>query len=500
MAIYLPASAEEQELSLDEMTPREIVAELDKHVVGQKAAKRAVAIALRNRQRRQKLTPDLADDIMPKNIIMIGPTGVGKTEIARRLAKLTNSPFLKVEASKFTEVGYVGRDVESIIRDLVEISIDMVREERLEEVEDRAEMNAEERLLDVLLPPPPAPPQGQEGQLRLPEADSHQRSREKLRQQFREGKMDDRVVEIDVRDRGTPQFGIISNQNLEDMEMSLKDMLPNIFGNATKKRKMKVGDAFDYLVQEEESRLIDMDSVNRAAVERVESSGIVFLDEIDKIAGREGGHGPDVSREGVQRDILPIVEGTTVNTRYGMVRTDHILFIAAGAFHVSKPSDLIPELQGRFPIRVELKSLTVEDFLRILTEPKASLTRQYSALLETEGVRLEFAAEALREMAEFAFKVNETTENIGARRLHTIMERVLEDVSFLAPDVARRTPDAQKAEALAAAIREEASAPLPYLERTTASGPEKVFNITPEYVKQMVASIVRDQDLSRYIL
>jgi ATP-dependent HslUV protease ATP-binding subunit HslU len=500
MAIYLPASAEEQDLSLDEMTPREIVAELDKHVVGQKAAKRAVAIALRNRQRRQKLPPDLADDIMPKNIIMIGPTGVGKTEIARRLAKLTNSPFLKVEASKFTEVGYVGRDVESIIRDLVEISIDMVREERLEEVEDRAEMNAEERLLDVLLPPPPTPPQGQEGQLRLPEADSHQRSREKLRQQFREGKLDDRVVEIDVRDRGTPQFGIISNQNLEDMEMSLKDMLPNIFGNATKKRKLKVGDAFDYLVQEEESRLIDMDSVNRAAVERVESSGIVFLDEIDKIAGREGGHGPDVSREGVQRDILPIVEGTTVNTRYGMVRTDHILFIAAGAFHVSKPSDLIPELQGRFPIRVELKSLTVEDFLRILTEPKASLTRQYSALLETEGVRLEFAAEALREMAEFAFKVNETTENIGARRLHTIMERVLEDVSFLAPDVARRAPDAQKAEALAAAIREEASAPLPYLERTTASGPEKVFNITPEYVQQMVASIVRDQDLSRYIL
>ncbi len=501
MAIYLPASAEEQDISLDEMTPREIVTELDKHVVGQRAAKRAVAIALRNRQRRQKLPPDLADDIMPKNIIMIGPTGVGKTEIARRLAKLTNSPFLKVEASKFTEVGYVGRDVESMIRDLVEIAIDMVREERLEEVEDRAEMNAEERLLDVLLPPPPAVPQGQEGQPALPAAtDSHQRSREKLRQQFREGKLDDRMVEIDVRDRGTPQFGIISNQNLEDMEMNLKDMLPNIFGNATKKRKMKVGDAFDYLVLEEESRLIDMDSVNRAAVERVESSGIVFLDEIDKIAGREGGHGPDVSREGVQRDILPIVEGTTVNTRYGMVRTDHILFIAAGAFHVSKPSDLIPELQGRFPIRVELKSLTVEDFLRILTEPKASLTRQYSALLETEGVRLEFTPEALREMAEFAFKVNETTENIGARRLHTIMERVLEDVSFLAPDVARRAADSQKAEAMAAAIREEASAPLPYQERVTASGPEKVFSITPEYVKEMVASIVRDQDLSRYIL
>ncbi len=502
MAIYLPASAEEQDVSLDELTPREIVAELDKHVVGQKAAKRAVAIALRNRQRRQKLPPDIADDIMPKNIIMIGPTGVGKTEIARRLAKLTNSPFLKVEASKFTEVGYVGRDVESIIRDLVEISIDMLREERLEEVEDKAEMNAEERLLDVLLPPPPAttPPPGQDGQLSLPGTESHQRSREKLRQQFREGKLDDRMVELDVRDRNTPQFGIISNQNLEDMEMNLKDMLPNIFGSGSKKRKLKVADAFDYLVQEEEGRLIDMDSVNRAAVERVESSGIVFLDEIDKIAGREGGHGPDVSREGVQRDILPIVEGTTVNTRYGMVRTDHILFIAAGAFHVSKPSDLIPELQGRFPIRVELQSLTVEDFLRILTEPKASLTKQYTALLETEGVRLDFSPEALREMAEFAFKVNESTENIGARRLHTIMERVLEDVSFLAPDVARQAPDAEQAATLSEVIRSEASSPLPYLERMTASGPEKVFLISDDYVRQMVASVVKDQDLSRYIL
>jgi ATP-dependent HslUV protease ATP-binding subunit HslU len=500
MAIYLPASAEEQDLSLDELTPREIVTELDKHVVGQRPAKRAVAIALRNRQRRQKLPPDIADDIMPKNIIMIGPTGVGKTEIARRLAKLTNSPFLKVEASKFTEVGYVGRDVESIIRDLVEISIDMVREERLEEVEDKAEMNAEERLLDILLPPPPPTPGGQEGQLTLPGSDAYQRSREKLRQQFREGKLDDRTVELDVRERNTPQFGIISNQNLEDMEMNLKDMLPNIFGGGSKKRKMKVGDAFDYLVQEEEGRLIDMDQVNRAAVERVESSGIVFLDEIDKIAGREGGHGPDVSREGVQRDILPIVEGTTVNTRYGMVRTDHILFIAAGAFHVSKPSDLIPELQGRFPIRVELKSLTVEDFLRILTEPKSSLTKQYSALLETEGVRLEFENEALREMAEFAFRVNETTENIGARRLHTIVERVLEDVSFLAPDIARQSDGAEKAAELTKDGANEASAPLPYQERMTASGPEKVFTITPDYVKQMVASIVRDNDLSRYIL
>ncbi len=336
---------------------------------------------------------------------------------------------------------------------------------------------------------------------RCPASESYQRSREKLRQQFREGKLDERQVELDVRERNTPQFGIISNQNLEDMEMNLKDMLPNIFGGGSKKRKMKVGDAFDYLVQEEEGRLIDMDQVNRVAVERVESSGIIFLDEIDKIAGREGGHGPDVSREGVQRDILPIVEGTTVNTRYGMVRTDHILFIAAGAFHVSKPSDLIPELQGRFPIRVELQSLTVEDFLRILTEPKASLTKQYSALLETEGVRLEFAPDALREMAEFAFKVNEQTENIGARRLHTIMERVLEDVSFLAPDVARRAPNDEGGRGTCQTpSRTNLSTPLPYQERMTASGPEKVFLIDAEYVKQMVASIVKDQDLSRYIL
>src|SRR3954469_25645747 len=465
MAIYLPASAEEQDLALDELTPREIVAELDKHVVGQKAAKRAGAIALCNRQRRQKLPPDIADDIMPKNIIMIGPTGVGKTEIARRLAKLTNSPFLKVEASKFTEVGYVGRDVESIVRDLVEISIDMLREERLEEVEDKAEMNAEERLLDVLLPAPPTPQGHQDGQHSLPGPDSHQRSREKLRQQFREGKLDDRMVELDVRERNTPQFGIISNQNLEDMEMNLKDMLPNIFGGGTKKRKLKVADAFDYLVQEEEGRLIDMDSVNRAAVERVESSGIVFLDEIDKIAGREGGHGPDVSREGVQRDILPIVEGTTVNTRYGMVRTDHILFVAAGAFHVSKPSDLIPELQGRFPIRVELKSLTMSDFILILTEPKSSLVKQYTALLETEGLKLTFTREALDEVARFAFQVNEATENIGARRLHTIMERVLDEISFNAPDMQ-----------------------------------EKAVNVDADYVKKMLADIVKDQDLSRYIL
>ncbi|MGH9544186.1 MAG: ATP-dependent protease ATPase subunit HslU, partial [Terriglobales bacterium] len=320
-------------------------------------------------------------------------------------------------------------------------------------------------LLDVLLPPPPAAAPAQEGQLTLPGAESHQRSREKLRQQFREGKLDDRMVELDVRERGTPQFGIISNQNLEDMEMSLKDMLPNIFGGGTKKRKMKVADAFDYLVQEEEGRLIDMDQVNRAATERVESSGIIFLDEIDKIAGREGGHGPDVSREGVQRDILPIVEGTTVNTRYGMVRTDHILFIAAGAFHVSKPSDLIPELQGRFPIRVELQSLTMEDFIRILTEPKSSLVKQYVALMETEGVKLEFTREAQEEIARFAFRVNEGTENIGARRLHTIMERVLDEISFDAPD--------KKGEHV---------------------------KVDADYVRKMLADIVKDQDLSRYIL
>jgi ATP-dependent HslUV protease ATP-binding subunit HslU len=505
MAIYLPGTAEDQELALDELTPREIVAELDKYVVGQNAAKRAVAIALRNRMRRQKLSPDIADEIMPKNIIMIGPTGVGKTEIARRLAKLTNSPFLKVEASKFTEVGYVGRDVESMVRDLVEIAIDMVREEKLEEVEDKAELNAEDRLLDLLLPPSPAPAASTSGPQLIEGntlgGDSHQRTREKLRQQFREGKLDDRTVEIDVRERNAPSFEIISNQGVEEMDINLKDVLPNIFGQRTKKRKMKVAEAFEYLVQEEEGRLIDMDQVTRIAVERVENSGIVFLDEIDKIAGREGGHGPDVSREGVQRDILPIVEGTTVNTRYGMVRTDYILFIAAGAFHVSKPSDLIPELQGRFPIRVELKSLTVEDFVRILTEPKSSLTRQYTALLETEGLKLEFTRESLEEIAQFAFRVNETTENIGARRLHTIMERVLDEISFLAPDLTKAWP--QKDEGglqLAASTDFGATVPLPISERESPSGKDKVAVIDPEYVRQMVATIVKDQDLSRYIL
>ena len=466
MAIYLPQAAEEQQLGLDELTPREIVAELDKYVIGQTAAKRAVAVALRNRMRRQKLTPDLAEEIIPKNIIMIGPTGVGKTEIARRLAKLANSPFMKVEASKFTEVGYVGRDVESMIRDLVEIAIDMVRQEKLEDVADKAELNAEERVLDLLLPAPPQPQSNESaGYLIEPGTDSYSRSREKLRQQLREGKLDERMVELDVREKSFPAFEIISNQGVEEMDVNIKDMLPNIFGQRTKKRKMKVSEAVEYLIQEEEQRLIDMDQVTRIVVERVEQSGIVFLDEIDKIAGREGGHGPDVSREGVQRDILPIVEGTTVNTRYGMVRTDHILFIAAGAFHVSKPSDLIPELQGRFPIRVELQSLTMEDFIRILTEPKSSLVKQYTALLETEGVKLEFSREALDEIAHFAFRVNENTENIGARRLHTIMERVLDEISFNAPDLK-----------------------------------EKEVKIDAAYVQKMLADIVKDQDLSRYIL
>jgi ATP-dependent HslUV protease ATP-binding subunit HslU len=472
MAIYLPGTLEEEQITLDELTPREIVSELDKYVVGQNDAKRAVAIALRNRMRRQKLAPDLAEEIIPKNIIMIGPTGVGKTEIARRLARLANSPFLKVEASKFTEVGYVGRDVESMIRDLVEIAIDMVREEKLEDVSDKAELNAEERLLDLLLPPTPAAPRTSDttsggvvldGSTAVTE--SHFRTREKLRQQLREGKLDERMVEIETREKSFPAFEIVSNQGVEEMDINVKDMLPNLFGQRTKKRKMKVSEAFEYLIQEEEQRLIDMDQVTRMAIERVENSGIVFLDEIDKIAGRESGHGPDVSREGVQRDILPIVEGTTVNTRYGMVRTDHILFVAAGAFHVSKPSDLIPELQGRFPIRVELQSLTMEDFIRILTEPKSSLVKQYTALLETEGVKLEFTREALDEVARFAFRVNEGTENIGARRLHTIMERVLDEISFDAPE--------KKGQQI------------------TVDG---------DYVRKMLTDIVKDQDLSRYIL
>ena len=449
---------------LDELTPRETVRELDKYVIGQSAAKRAVAIALRNRVRRQKLSPEMAEEVMPKNIIMIGPTGVGKTEVARRLAKLAISPFIKVEASKFTEVGYVGRDVESMIRDLAEISVEMVRNEKLEEIAEKAELNAEERILDLLLPPVPAK-RDTDPEERERAAQQWERTREKLRAQLREGKLDDRTVEVEVKEKSFPAFEVISNSGVEDMDINIKDILPGFLGQRTKKRKMKLAEAIEYLIQEEEQKLVDMDQVTRIAVERVENNGIIFLDEIDKIAGRESGHGPDVSREGVQRDILPIVEGTTVNTRYGMIRTDHILFIAAGAFHVSKPSDLIPELQGRFPIRVELESLSVEDFVRILTEPENALIKQYTALLETEGIRLSFRDEAVFEIARFAALVNENTENIGARRLHTIMEKLLDELSFEGPDLKQKNVD-----------------------------------IDAAYVEKMLHDIVKDQDLSRYIL
>ena len=464
MVFYLPETLETAG-ALDEMTPRQIVSELDKHVIGQHDAKRSVAIALRNRMRRQKLSQELAEEILPKNIIMIGPTGVGKTEIARRLARLANSPFLKVEASRFTEVGYVGRDVESMVRDLVEISIDMVREEKLEEVSEKAEQNAEDRLLDLLLPPQPTPARGASEDSPA-STEALQRTREKLRAQIREGKLNERTVEVDVRERSFPAFEIVSSQGVEEMDINIKDMLPpGLFGQRSKKRRMKVNEAMEYLIQEEENKLIDMEQVTRTAVERAEQAGIIFIDELDKIAGRERGHGPDVSREGVQRDILPIVEGTTVNTRYGMVRTDHVLFIAAGAFHVAKPADLIPELQGRFPIRVELRSLTVEDFIRILREPKSALVKQYTALLETEGIKLTFSDDALEAVAQFAARVNEQTENIGARRLQTIMEKLLEEISFEGPDLKK-----------------------------------KIVHIDAAYVEKQLAEIVKDQDLSRYIL
>jgi ATP-dependent HslUV protease ATP-binding subunit HslU len=499
--LYLPGEMPPQEPeqlpALDDMTPREIVVELDKYIIGQTPAKRAVAVALRNRVRRQKLAPELAEEILPKNILMIGPTGVGKTEIARRLARLAGCPFVKVEASKYTEVGYVGRDVESMVRDLVENAIDMIREEKLDEVAERAEQTAEERLLDLLLPPPsyssssstgaagsasgsvptsftvgpaaagpggahPSPPSAADEIHRM---EQYARTREKLRAQFRDAKLDTRMVEVEVRERSTPAFEIVSSQGVEEMDINVRDMLSNFFGQAKKKRKMSVADAYEYLIQEEENKLIDMDQVTRMAVDRAEQMGIIFIDEVDKIAGRESGHGPDVSREGVQRDILPIVEGTTVNSRYGMIRTEHILFIAAGAFHVSKPSDLIPELQGRFPIRVELTPLTESDFVRILTEPKNALIKQYAALLETEGLKLSFGDDAIAALAKFAAQVNSQTENIGARRLHTILEKVLDEISFEAPEIKKKT-----------------------------------IKIDAAYVQKQLADIVKDQDLSRYIL
>ena len=445
----------------DQLTPRQIVEKLDKYVIGQNKAKRAVAIALRNRWRRQRLPEELRDEVLPKNIIMIGSTGVGKTEIARRLAKLVLAPFLKIEASKFTEVGYVGRDVESIIRDLTEIGVNMVKNEMSEKIQKKAETAAEERLLDLLLPPLRSSPG-----FDVPSSEQqeqHKGTREKLRKQLRAGKLDERTVEVELKEKVMP-FGVISNVGMEEIEMNLKEMLGGLLPEKTKKRKAKVPDALRVLVQEEASKLIDMDKVIKEALQRVENSGIVFLDEIDKIAGRET-HGPDVSRQGVQRDLLPIVEGSTVTTKYGPVTTDHILFIAAGAFHVAKPSDLVPELQGRFPIRVELDSLGRDEFIRILTEPQNALIRQQIELLATEGITLTFTKDSIEEIAGIAAQVNERTENIGARRLHTIMERLLDEISFSAP------------ENKGADIRIDAAA-----------------------VRERLSDIVKSDDLSRYIL
>jgi ATP-dependent HslUV protease ATP-binding subunit HslU len=460
--IFLP---ERSASSVGSLTPRQIVAELDKFVIGQAKAKRAVAIALRNRMRRQRLSPDMAEEVTPKNILMIGPTGVGKTEIARRLARLAQSPFIKVEASKFTEVGYVGRDVESMVRDLVQLAVDMVRSEKADEVEEKARQAAEERLLDLLLPPTRGAAAAAADAAGTP-IDPASRSRERLREQLRDHRLDERTVELESAQAPVPSFEVVAGSSMEEIGSNLKDMMGSFFQGRSRTRRMKVPDALEQLIAEEQAKLVDMESVGRLAVDRVEQNGIIFVDEIDKIASRDGaGHGPDVSREGVQRDILPIVEGTTVSTKYGMVKTDHILFIAAGAFHVSKPSDLIPELQGRFPIRVELEALTRADFVRILTEPRGALVKQYTALLGAEDVTLTFTPGAVERLAEFAARVNEVTENIGARRLHTVMERLLDDVSFEAPDLA-----------------------------------EKTVTIDEAYVERMLAGIVKNEDLSRYIL
>jgi ATP-dependent HslUV protease ATP-binding subunit HslU len=470
MPIYLSGETVEKP-KLDDLTPRQIVEQLDKYVVGQTLAKRAVAVALRNRIRRQKLPPEIAQDVLPKNILMIGSTGVGKTEIARRLARLANSPFIKIEASKFTEVGYVGRDVESMIRELTEIAVDMTKQTAFEEVRLQAEQNVEEKILDILYPPTNAYYSSNNDDendfTSLEDRQKTNRTREKLREQLRNGELDDRPIEVDVQDRSTPMIDIVGGQGMEEMGVNFGDMLGNLFPKKTKHRKIKIAEAREYLLREEQENLVDMDNITRMAIEKTENSGIVFLDEIDKIAGRESGSsgGPDVSREGVQRDLLPIVEGTTVNSRYGMVNTEHILFIAAGAFHVSKPSDLIPELQGRFPIRVELESLTIDDLKRILTQPKNSLIKQYQALLNTEGIRLEFTAEAISTLAEMTEHINKTTEDIGARRLHTLLEKLLEEISFLGNELE-----------------------------------EKNQIIDEYYVKEKLEGIIKDQNLSQYIL
>ena len=446
---------------MDNLTPRKIVEELDRYIIGQNKAKKAVAIAMRNRWRRQRLSPELKDEVLPKNIIMIGPTGVGKTEIARRLSRLANAPFVKVEASKFTEVGYVGRDVESMIRDLTELSISMVKAEHIEKIQEKARSLAEERLLDLLLPTPRA------ARGAVPEEEDrekHKETRERLRTQLRDGKLDNRYIDIEVKEKVVP-FGVVSNVGLEDLEINLKEMLGNFMPEKSKRRKVKVPEALNIIMQEEANKLIDIDKVTKEAVERAEQSGIVFVDEIDKIASRGQAHGPDVSREGVQRDLLPIVEGTTVTTKHGPVKTDHILFIAAGAFHMSKPSDLIPELQGRFPIRVELDHLGKAEFIRILTEPYNALIKQYVALLDTEDVVLDFTGDSIEEIADIAAYVNEKTENIGARRLHTVLEKLLEDISFEAPEKK-----------------------------------DVKLVIDKKYVKDKLSEIVKDEDLSRYIL
>ena len=460
MAIYLGGETAAAKPKLDELTPRQIVEELDKYVVGQAAAKRAVAVALRNRIRRQKLPAEIAQDVLPKNILMIGATGVGKTEIARRLARIADSPFIKIEASKFTEVGYVGRDVESMIRELTDVAVDMTRQAAFEDVKAQAEKNTEESILDILLPPTAFNYDGDPSS-ELPA----NRTREKLREQLRRGDLDERMIEIETTDRGNASIDFIGGQGMEEMGVNLKDMFGNLFPAKTVRRKMKIEDARAYMIRDEQERLVDAEQIQRNAIKKVQDSGIVFLDEIDKIAGRESTGNPDVSREGVQRDLLPIVEGTNVNTKYGMVSTDHILFVAAGAFHVSKPSDLIPELQGRFPIRVELESLTTEDLKRILVQPKNSLIKQYQALLSTEGIELEFTEDAVSKIAEMTAEINKATENIGARRLHTLLEKLLEEISFLGDEL-----------------------------------PDKRQVIDADYVGGRLDSLVEDRDLRQYIL